>query len=599
MFCNRCGKQAEPFNSYCGNCGGSINQESLPVQAVESNFNFCRSCGAAVQGRYCGVCGESSVKVEAKIKNSFIRMDQFKQTGAAMKKALPSKEALKDVKLDNLPIKMPTTEESFKWIKQGLVLSVIVTIIGVLLSALVGMGIRALVIEESYGGFIGFSSVQEKMFNAVLNFKLFMYSMLFGGKINWSVAMGGVKGDIAVTLPFIGLILSVLIIMISEKVRSSISGIQRTLVGNGIMSVITGVVVTLGGLLLSKSIRTSMDDIYGYGYSSSEQMIKLGTSINLIATFFMAVVVTFFVLQIVMKNSNAEGKQNVLLATIRKVVFTVTGCSFAIATSVVIKILHESGDMPEGASWIVVLIPILYLTGALLAMLLTGQFSLLGAILNSDSIMKLKMTMTNMTYEMYGMDNKVESLIKWWFIIAGIITIAMVLVIAYQFFKGREMDVKTALKESALVSIGIGIGCALISKMASFSMAVSLRATNSYYRDMLDMDRGKYSFAINSGNTAFIKNTLIIAVVMCVIFIAMYWLVNLKLPAVDTVMATLKAGVLWLAVGVFCVCFIMKFDVYDINYTFMGIAEEAIENIEDEIEDNFSDLFYMFDMFNF
>lgn len=597
MFCNRCGKQAESFNSYCGNCGGSINQESLPVQAVESNFNFCRSCGAAVQGRYCEACGESSVKVEAKIKNSFIRMDQIKQTGAAMKKALPSKEALKEVKLETLPIKMPTTEEVFKWVKQGAVLSVIVTIIGVLLSLLVGMGLKEFIVEETYGGFMGFNSVQEKMFNTVLNFKLFMYSILFGGKINWSVAMGGVKGNIAVTLPFIGLILSVLIVMISEKVRASITGMQRTLVGNGIMSVITGVVVTLGGVLLNKSVRTNMEELYGYGYgygySSSEQTIKLGTNINLLLTFFMAMIVTFFVLQIVMKNSDVDGKQNVLLGAIRKVIFTVTGCSFVIAASIVVKIINESGDMPEGAGWIAVLISVLYLTGVLLAVLLTGQFNILGAILNSDSVLKLKMTITSMTYEMYGMDDKVKNFMKWWLIIAVIITIAMVLVIAYQFFKDREMDVKMALKESALVSIGVGIGCALISKVASFTMAVNFKVTNSYYRDMLDVERGKYSFAITSGNTSFIKNVLIITVVMCVIFMAMYWLVNLKQPTVDAVMATLKTGVLWAAVGVFCICLIVKFDVYDVNYTMMDIIEDAGDYIADELEDK------VFDMFDF
>ena len=591
MFCNRCGKQVEQSNQYCGNCGGSINREALPIQAVETNFNFCRSCGTAVQRRYCQACGESSVKVEAKVKSGFKTMEQLKQTGAAVKNVLPGKEALKDMKLDQLHIEKLTTTETLKWMKQGALLSVIVAVVAIVISLLIGVGVKGAIFEEEYSSYIFGSALENKLFNTVCNLGLVTYSILFGGKVNWLISVGGVKGTIAVAFPCIGLILGILIIVASEKIRFKLSGIEKTLAGNGIMAAITGIVVTLGGVLLNKSMRTNYREFYGYSdsYGSPEDILKVSSSIHLLFTFFMVFVVTFITLQFVMKNKGIN-EENPILAVIRNIVFTIIGFAFVMATSVMIKVLMEAGEMPEGVSWLAVLVSILYLTGIFVSVILMGRFNLIEAVVNSDSVIKLKMTLSNIKYDMYGMEDQMDSFMKWWLIVAVVITVCMILVIAYRFFKGRDLELKVAFKESALISLGAGLCFGIISKMASYVVNVSLQVTNSYYKELFDMDRGKYSFELKSGNTSFIANAIIIAVFMCILFMVMYWLVNLKVPVTDAVMNILKPAVLWTIMGVFCIFFIAKFDVYDVNYSIMGIAEEAVDYIGDELENNFFDM---------
>ena len=590
MFCNKCGTQIEESNQYCGNCGARAQQGSLPIQAVETNFNFCRSCGAAVQGRYCEACGESSVKVEAKIKSSFKTMEQLKQTGAAVKNVLPGKESLKDMKLNKLHIEKLTTAEALKWVKQGVLFSVIVAVVAIVLSLLIGTGLKDAIFEEQYSSYAFGSTLEKNLFNTVCNLNLVPYSMLFGGKVNWLLSVGGVKGTIAAVFPVIGMVLGVIILIISEKIRLKLSGMGRTLSGNGIIAAITGVVVTLGGVVLNKSMRTNYREFYGYSYSSPEDILKVSSSIHLLFTFFMVFVITFLTLQFVVKNKGVN-EQNPILSVIRKIVFTIIGFAFMMATSVMIKVLMEVGEMPEGVSWLVVLVSILYLTGIFISVILMGQFNLIEVMVNSDSVIKLKMTLANIKYEMYGMEDQIDSFMKWWLIVAVVITACMILVAAYQFFKGRDLELKVAFKESALISLGSGLCFGMISKMASYVMNVTLQATNSYYRDMLEMDRGKYSLMVKSGNSSFVVNAMIIAVMTCILFMVMYWLLSLKVPVVDTIMNIFKPVVLWIAVGVFCIFFIAKFDVYDVNYSIMGIAEDAVDYIGEELEDNFFDMF--------
>ena len=345
-------------------------------------------------------------------------------------------------------------------------------------------------------------------------------------------------------------------------------------------------------MLLNKSVRTNYRELYGYsyGYGSPEDIFKVGSGIQVLFTFFMVFMITFFTLQIIIK-SKGVNEQSPILTIIRKLIFIVVGFAFVMATSVMIKVLMEVGEMPEGASLLAVLVGILYLTGIFISVILMGRFDLIEVVVNSDSVIKLKMTLANIKYEMYGVEEQMSNFMKWWLIVAVIITTCMILAAAYQFFKDRDLELKVAFKESALVSLGLGFCFGMVSKMAGYVMSVNLQATNSYYRDMLEMDRGKYSFVLKSGNSSLIVNAMIIAVITCILFMVMYWLLSLKVPVVDTIMNIFKPVVLWITVGVFCVFFVVKFDVYDINYSIMGIAEDAVDYIGEELENNFFDMF--------
>ena len=593
MFCNKCGKQVEESKQYCGNCGESIKLDTLPMQVVETSFNFCRNCGGVVEGRYCEACGANSIKTEAKMKSGFMRMEQLKQTGTAVKNVLPTKETFKDIKLEKLGVTKATSTEIIKWVKQGLIFAIIVAVIGIGVSAFIGLGVKDTISREFFYSYRSGSRVEHNIMDTLLNLKLIIYNLFFGGKMSMSIATTGMKETIGIAMPTLGLIFGVLIMIIGEKIRVKATGQERTLIGNGVMAVVTGGVMTLAGLLLNKSIQFDMRELYGsYGSSSPMDGIKLSSNISMVFTFFVIFAMTYVTLQIVMKNKLGHSSTQAMLATVRRITFTITGFSFVMALSVIAKIFIEAEKLPEGSEWIVFLIVLIYLAGFFLMILVTGQYSMLEVVTNSEPIMKLKMTLTNVKYDMYGMEDKMDNFMKWWLIVAVIISVCIILSAAYRYFKEREVECKVAIKESVVMSIALGVGLGLIAKigscLVSFNVYVSSRHSNNYYRNM---NNGEYEFIIKSGDSAIIKNAVIIAVIMCVLFVVMYWLVSSKMPIVDSSMKVLNAGVIWGAIAVFSIVFLIKFDTYDVNYSVIGVVDEAMEYITDEIEDNFMDIF--------
>ncbi len=88
MFCNQCGKQVQEKQQYCGICGTYVKKETLPIQSHETQFNFCRSCGTEIIGRYCERCGESSVQTQGKINKISSKIEQYKQSISGVQKDL-------------------------------------------------------------------------------------------------------------------------------------------------------------------------------------------------------------------------------------------------------------------------------------------------------------------------------------------------------------------------------------------------------------------------------------------------------------------------------------------------------------------------------
>ncbi len=580
MFCNQCGNQVEESQQYCGNCGASMKQNTPLGQVVETNFSFCRNCGGAVQGRYCAACGENTVKIEAKVKNNIF----------------PSKKGLKNIGLNQVLVKKLNPSGIIKWVKQGLLFAMIVAVIGIGISAFIGLGIKDTIYREYfYRGYRNASSFERSVMDTFLNLKLISYHLFFGGQINLSITIGGIKETIGLGLPFLGGIFGVLIMVIGEKIRLKMTGCKRTLIGTGIMAVVTGGVMTLLGALLNGSMKYDMKDLYGtYDLDASLSIVKASSSVGLVFTFFSIAALTYFTLQIVMKNKIEDVSKQRMVTTVRRITFAVLGFALVMALSVIGKIFMEAGALPEGAEWIAYLIVGLYLTGLFAIILVSGQYNMLEVIANSESVIKLKMTLMHVKSDMYGIQDKVDNFMKWWIIIAVIISICIILSIAYKFFKGREINFKTALKESVLMSTMLGIGFSVVAKMASYTISLSRyvnrRGSNNFYMDEM-MENGKYSLLMQAGDNQLLNSIIIVAVIMCVLLMIAYGLVRSSMPIVNVVMKVLHPGVICGAVAVFSIIFLVKFDSYDVNYSIIGVIEEASDYIEDEVNENFLDLF--------
>ena len=580
MFCNQCGNQVEESRQYCGNCGASMKQNTPLGQVVETQFNFCRSCGNEAKGRYCAVCGENMIKTEAKVKNS----------------GFTSKQGLKDIGLNPLSVKKINLSEIIKWVKQGLLFAIIVAVIGIGISALIGLGIKETIYGKYfYGSYRNASSFERSVMDTFLNLKLIIYHLFFGGQINLSVTIGGIKEIIGLGLPFLGGIFGVVMMVIGEKIRLKITGYKRTLAGTGIMAVVTGGVMTLLGALLNGSMKYDMKDLYGtYDLDASLSAMKASSSVGLLLTFFSIVALTYFTLQIVMKNKIEDVSKQRMVTTVRRITFAVLGFALVMALSVIGKIFMEAGTLPEGVEWIAFLVVGLYLTGFFVVILVSGQYNMLEVITNSESVLKLKMTLMSVKSDMYGIEDKIDNFMKWWLVIAVIISICIILSITYKFFKGREMNFRTALKESALMSILLGIGFSVVAKMASYTISLSrdvnMRGSNNYYMDEM-MDNGKYSLLMQAGDNQLIKSIIIVAVFMCVLLMIAYGLARSGMPIVSAVMKVLHPGVICGAIAVFSIIFLVKFDTYDVNYSILGVIEEASDYIGDEVNENFLDLF--------
>lgn len=601
MFCNHCGKQVEEVQQYCGECGGYLSSKQAQMQVIETPFKFCRSCGAETKGRYCEVCGENTMQSAAKVKSGAVRIEQIKQTGNIVKekvKQMNVKETLvKTARIDELPKFKWNKEETLTWLKQGLVFSGIVMGISLILTIIVSLMIREVIFMDSFSSYDSLGKLEKNMFNTLLNLRMLIYGGLFNGKMQWDLVVGSaLKGSVSIAVPFVCLVISTLIIVVSEKIREVVYKTSRNFYSNTIMSVINGVMITLCGCLLSQSIKIGSEDIYGIfgGYSelSNFELIKFGTHINIFSTFMMVFVTTFFVLTFVIGNKDEAGSAKAIIGVIRKIAFTLLGFSFLIAACIMIKIAMEGGDLPEGSGWLIALLLTIYLTGFILSSLILGRFKLLEVVLNSESIMQLKMRLTKIDYNYYGIDDKADNFLKWWFIIAGIIVLMIIISTAYHFWKKSEMDVKSACLQAAGVSAGLGFVMSLLAKMSTLMLDVQIKVSGSYFKDQLGFDKNKYTYQVQSGTTSFIGTWICIGLMVFILFMLMYWLVSKQFIGFEKVMNPIHQVGIWIAIGIFCVVLLFKFDIYNFNDDSMRTMSQAGEMVMENIEEMLESIFY-------
>ncbi|MBP3889000.1 MAG: zinc ribbon domain-containing protein [Cellulosilyticum sp.] len=592
MFCNQCGNQAGEEQNYCAQCGGYLKTGNLPMQGNEVNFNYCRKCGYELNGRYCTNCGEVSVETIVKVKSSVFSREQFKPNTSNHTK---SKKEINNspINLKALSIEKLSKENILPWIKQGIIFSVILTIIGVVLSFLGGMLLQENVLDE---GFQYMGTLERNMLDTLINGASSIFAFIYGAKRIWSIKLGSdIYAQIALTLPFWGLLLTVAIIWLSEKIRFSISNQKLSLLGAAILSLIGGVFTVIGGLLFTKRMEFSNSDILRWDYWSEYSefnFIKVTSSIHIIDTFIVGALVIFLVLLFVI---HQREQRSLLVELTQKIILTVVGFSALMAFSMMVKFLFERWDViiepvEDGISsgWgllIKLIICFIYLTGLILTMLATGHFNWMEMMINSDSVLKLKIDLMNISYKYYGVEDKISNVMRWFFLVAVILMIIMVAGVAYRYWKERNISLASAAKEAGLISTIIGGVLSIVTKMASFGLALQLKVSDSYYRDLIGIDKSKYKLSMHSGSSNMILTWILIGVITFILFMLMYWLYSQNLGALHSIMSHIHFKSIWCAIAIFCIILMVRFDIYDINDSTTSYFEESIDRFKDALDD--------------
>ncbi len=593
MFCNQCGNQTGEGQNYCAQCGGYLKESNLPVQGNEVSFNYCRNCGSELSGRYCASCGEVSVETVVKVKNSVFSREQFKQNTTNhinTKKEISSPT----MSLKTLSIPKLSKDNILPWIKQGLIFSVILTIMGVIISFFGGMLIQESVLEK---GMYQYSGVLEKnMMDTLINGASSIFTFIYGAKRMWGIKLGSeIHAQIAFTLPILGLLLTVGIVWLSEKIRFSISKEKLSLLGATILSLIGGIFTVIGGLLFTKNMKFTSVDIEKWGYWSEYSefdFIKVHSSINIIYTFIMGALIIFLVLLFVI---HRREQRSLLVEVVQKVVLTMVGFSALMAFSIMLKYLIERWDtiiepIEDGTSsgWMLIIklaICLVYLTGFILTMLATGHFNWMEIIINSDSVLKLKVDLFNISYKFYGVEDTINNVMRWFLVVAVILMFIMVAGAAYRYWKERGISLASAAQEAGIISLIIGGVLSVMTKMASLGFTLRLKISDSYYRDLLNIDRSKYKLAMHSGSSNILLSWLLIGGIIFIVFMLMYWLYNQNLEVLHRIMSHIHFKTIWCAIAIFCIVLLVRFDVYDINDTTTSYFEESIERFRESLED--------------
>lgn len=612
MFCNKCGTQLEETQQYCNKCGDYLKRESIPLQVTESSFNFCRHCGSELNGRYCITCGMSSVQTVAKLKSSAVAMEQIKQTKVAVENIVKTGlshtinkenvEKLKNLKgisnVRDLKIEAPSKENVLKWVKQGAIFAAIVLLISLAISFTGGMMLKSKFIEE----YRYLDQMERDTMNTLANMAAAIYAFLWGGKSTWDIKLGTqLQGHITFMLPFLGIIVAVFVTWVSEKIRVSISKEKLTAQGSAIMAAIGAVGVVIGGLVVSKSFRLTGSDLdeVGYGYYDFEY-IKLGSSIDLISTFIMSFLVMLLVFILIIK---IDEKTSILVESIKKIVLTILGFSSIAAIAIIGKILFEQREnidfamqwdgLKLGSLLLAVLIAFIYLTGLMMTMLVTGNFDIMEIITNAESVLKLKISTLNISYEHYGISDKASWSMKWWFVFALLLTLVIVFAIAYQLWKDRTLTLQEAAKEAGVLGVGVGAVTSLIARMSGSSLEMQVKVGDYYFDNfdnLFDLRNGKYHFVANSGNVSVVKTWLTVGLIVFVLAMVMYVLQSKNVVVLDQVMSYINMKTIWIAIGVVCIILLAMFDIYDIGVDFEYFLEQALMTFIEPLE-NFMSVF--------
>lgn len=592
MYCNQCGNQAEEGQNYCHQCGGYLKENSLSIQGNEVDFNYCRNCGAELNGRYCANCGEVRVETVVKVKNSVFSRETFKNN-TTNHASINKENNHHAMNLKLLSIPELSKEAILPWIKQGIIFSLILMVMGVIISFLGGMFIQESILEEGRYQYLG--GFEKNVADTLINGASSIFAFIYGAKRIWGIKLGGdIYAQMTIDLPLFGLFLTVTIIWLSEKIRLSISKEKLSLLGAVILSLIGGLFTVIGGLLFTKNIEVNRLEIERWDYwseYSAFDFIKVTSSIHIIHSFMIGTMIIFLVLLFVI---HQREQRSLLVEMVQKMILTVVGFSALIAFSMMLRYLVEGWDtiiepIQDGTSsgWgliIKLIVCLIYMTGFILTMLVTGHFNWMEMMINSDSILKLKVGLFNVSYKYYGVEDSINNVMRWFFVIAVILMIIMILGAAYRYWKERALTLTLAVKEAGLISLIAGGVLSIMVRMARFGLILQLKVSDSYYRDLLDIDSNKYKLAMYSGSSNILVTWLLIGIITFVLFMLMYWLYNQNLDVLHSIMSHIHFKTIWCTIAIFCIVLLVRFDIYDINDTTTAYFEEAIERFTENLE---------------
>ena len=609
MFCNKCGKQLEDTQQYCHQCGNYLKKENVPLQVVETSFNFCRDCGHELKGRYCSACGSSSVETSAKVKTSAVAMEQIKHTKATVENMVKqglsntlNKENVDKLKnitsVELLKLQGPSRETLIKWVKQGLIFSGILMVMSVLICVISDMCFLPTVVD----GYEYATDTEQRAVKSLANFGVIAYTLLWGGKGNLTMQYGkDIQGSMIVVLPYLGLIVALLITWGSEKIRQVISKEKLTWVGAIFAATIGALATSIGSICVTKKFSLGSNDADEIYYMFGDfEYIKVSSSINLLSSFLVSFLVIFVVCMLMAKK---EEKYVHLMASIKTIAFSVVGLGLAGAIAMVAKILFEQreeiglimewGELSIGKLIGMSLLLVLALTVINVTMLVTGKFNILEVLINSESLVKLKLGIFNISYKGYGVKEKSGWPMTWWFVVGMLILIIIVLAVAYKLWKGRTLQVQDAIKESAVVGVGVGVVISIVTRILGLGLNIQAKADDYYFNSYFDTDRGRYSLAANMGTVGIFKTCISVAIIVFVLVMIMYFVQSKNIAMVDQVMSYINVKTVASVIGIVCIILLLTYNVVDVATSFEYFLENGLDALTSPLE-GLMELFYFY-----
>ena len=561
-FCQNCGDAIGEKSRYCKSCGNFLKpMEKFSIE--EGSAKFCNHCGGAVGKQYCPSCG--SYGKEIKLKTGGLNMGKLfgtvpapnKQTNGAMR--IKKEENANSVKA--LFTSLFSIQEDLKVtaLNAGLFAIMLTFIIGAIVFV-TNASIINEILNRIQKPAPNLDLLEIKEFKKVVDFKVFLWSVLTGTTLNGTLTDGlNIDIHLGMALPFLGLPILILLVMCIEFIRKIILKNERTfymsVMQSGIFAIFSAILTIVFSykqtytISQTKASWEKVSDLIGKFVSLNDKIVFSVTS-NMFSVFF----TTFFITLLILLIMPGLKVENSIWKEIRRTVTIFIGviACMTVIPGVVSAIICVSK------------IPALnFGTGVLLFVLATGMYSIsiftgntewcdFKATLpdftnymnmgNNALIINAKTTWTKFFFsftnsEFSASDNGVSSSMPFATLHVCLIIIGIIAALYLSVKLWEKISCDWAI--AAVISLVIGSGCSVLSLMLHrlFHLGAEIEFSTGIMR----------AYAGNvSTISSFFKETIVIAV-LCMIGYAIWHFAG------NIIGEFLVVKTHWVALGV-CVC---------------------------------------------
>jgi len=542
-FCSNCGEAVQDNTLYCKKCGICHNEGSKNIKVIEEPTKFCLNCGSQIESRYCPNCGTFALKIKpvAYTNVSAIRFLNYTKLKVQKEVVRVKSDDIKPLGILGVISNMTSNASAqYKvWVKNAGVFAVFMLAFSLGFAVLA----NALLVPHMEDMFY-LSNDSYTMIDSIKKISnpiVFFFSMLYGTKTKYSLSVvDSIKGTMDVMMPYCFIILTIVFIVVSDKIRQQITKVEKNIYITVTMALCNGVLSTVAILLFQKNVTFSLNDsnmlelvsefnilniydiiqsvAYNYGIGDS---IILKSSISGIGIFINSFVITFGVLMLSTVIKFVAGSYKEMKALIQSMCVVIIVSAFVPAAIITSRIMGY-----EPYNWLTAIFLCIVLFGIFLTMMLTGRFTAVKYMMDSQTVGEVKLGLMKIMINSNGEKGSTSNPFELIFVVFMIFAILIILYYAVQLWKNREIGILDMLKESVMFSCIISIITAIFSKTASFSVNGSIKFINTYmprYVEGIDIS-GNKTLSLNMGASNYINTVLQMFLVIFVILVISYFI---------------------------------------------------------------------------